>query len=196
MMQHGIKSSEGHYELIAIYWLTSGCWCKNLVKDYKSILNLTVLVLRWEHSGWLESIPWLLMTWWCNETINIWGIDVSHGKQNQYSLASDHKVTTEWLCHNTISFLYNSNKRWSHRLLWGPGMGSLIARFMGLTWGPSGADRTQVGPMLAPWTLLSGVSFFNPNFNSYCECNDGLVHEIRNCSVLAMELHLSCTINI
>ena len=30
-----------------------------------------------------------------------------------------------------------------------------IARFMGLTWGPSGANRTQVGPMLAPWTLLS-----------------------------------------
>ena len=24
------------------------------------------------------------------------------------------------------------------------------------SWGPSGADRTQVGPMLAPWTLLSG----------------------------------------
>ena len=33
---------------------------------------------------------------------------------------------------------------------------SLIARFMGPTWGPHGADRTQVGPMLAPWTLLSG----------------------------------------
>ena len=30
----------------------------------------------------------------------------------------------------------------------------LIARFMG----PSGADRTQVGPMLAPWTLLSGTT--------------------------------------
>ena len=28
---------------------------------------------------------------------------------------------------------------------------------MGPTWGPFGADRTQVGPMLAPWTLLSGV---------------------------------------
>ena len=26
---------------------------------------------------------------------------------------------------------------------------------MGPTWGPSGADRTQVGPMVAPWTLLS-----------------------------------------
>ena len=34
---------------------------------------------------------------------------------------------------------------------------SLIARFMGQTRGPSGADRTQVGPMLAPWTLLSGI---------------------------------------
>ena len=33
----------------------------------------------------------------------------------------------------------------------------LIARFMGPTWGPSGADRTQVGNMLAPWTLLSGI---------------------------------------
>ena len=31
-----------------------------------------------------------------------------------------------------------------------------IARFMGPTLGPSGADRTHVGPMLAPWTLLSG----------------------------------------
>ena len=34
---------------------------------------------------------------------------------------------------------------------------SLIARFMGPTWGPSGADRTHVGPMSAQWTLLSGV---------------------------------------
>ena len=33
---------------------------------------------------------------------------------------------------------------------------ALIARFMGPTWGPSGAERTQVGPMLAPWSLLSG----------------------------------------
>ena len=30
---------------------------------------------------------------------------------------------------------------------------SLITRFMGTTWGP----RTQVSPMLAPWTLLSGI---------------------------------------
>ena len=34
---------------------------------------------------------------------------------------------------------------------------SLIARFMGPTWGLPGANRTQLGPMLATWTLLSGI---------------------------------------
>ena len=29
--------------------------------------------------------------------------------------------------------------------------------YMGPTWGPHGADRAQVGPMLAPWTLLFGM---------------------------------------
>ena len=32
---------------------------------------------------------------------------------------------------------------------------TLIARFIGPTWGPSGADRTHVDPILASWTLLS-----------------------------------------
>ena len=33
---------------------------------------------------------------------------------------------------------------------------TLITRFMGPTRGPPGDDRTQVGPMLAIWNLLSG----------------------------------------
>ena len=33
----------------------------------------------------------------------------------------------------------------------------MIAKFMRPSWGPTGADRAQVGPMLAPWTLLSGL---------------------------------------
>ena len=37
--------------------------------------------------------------------------------------------------------------------------GFLIARFMGTTWGPSGSDRTKVYPILAPWSLLSGVVY-------------------------------------
>ena len=43
---------------------------------------------------------------------------------------------------------------WRVKNIWQ--MTPLIARFMGPTWGPSGANRTQVGPMLAPWTFLSG----------------------------------------
>ena len=33
---------------------------------------------------------------------------------------------------------------------------SLIAKFMEPTWGPPGSCRPQMGPILAPWTLLSG----------------------------------------
>ena len=40
------------------------------------------------------------------------------------------------------------------------GLISLITRYMGPTWGPPGADRTQVGTMLAPWILLSGYANF------------------------------------
>ena len=35
---------------------------------------------------------------------------------------------------------------------------SQIAMFMGPTWGPPGSCRPQMGPMLAPWTLLSGLA--------------------------------------
>ena len=45
---------------------------------------------------------------------------------------------------------------------------SLISRVMGPTWGPSGAARTQVGPMLAPWTLLSGVIQLFAKFKTIC----------------------------
>ena len=36
-----------------------------------------------------------------------------------------------------------------------------IAKSMGPTWGPPGSCRPQMGPMLAPWTLLSGKALCN-----------------------------------
>ena len=45
----------------------------------------------------------------------------------------------------------------SHQIIKKNLVSTLVARLMGPTWGPSGADRTQVGPMLAPGTLLSGL---------------------------------------
>ena len=46
---------------------------------------------------------------------------------------------------------------------------SQITRFMGPTWDPPGSCRPQMGPMLAPWTLLLGVShqwWINISFDS------------------------------
>ena len=45
---------------------------------------------------------------------------------------------------------------------------TLITMFMGPTWGPSGADRTQVDPMSAPWILLSGKVAIKHVFTELC----------------------------
>ena len=44
---------------------------------------------------------------------------------------------------------------------------SQIARFMRPTWGPPGAARTQVSPILAPWTLLSVEAWLRDYYNLY-----------------------------
>ena len=51
--------------------------------------------------------------------------------------------------------------------------GTMIARFMGPIRGPSGADRTQVGPMLATWTLLYGEFL---KHKSYLLCYPAFIH--------------------
>ena len=54
------------------------------------------------------------------------------------------------------------------------GIISQVGKFMGPSWVPPGSCRPQMGPMLAPWTLLSGIvrridisksrdSLFNPS---------------------------------
>ena len=61
---------------------------------------------------------------------------------------------------STVTLDYRLEESWteiSHTTTGVPQGQKLIARFMGPTWGPSGAGRTQMGPMLAPWTLLSGI---------------------------------------
>ena len=63
----------------------------------------------------------------------------------------------------------------------------LIARFMGPTWGPSGADRTQMGPMLAPWTLLSGVPLkAMSEINSTVHTGDGVQTQTQTQNILFM----------
>ena len=75
---------------------------------------------------------------------------------------------------------WSNSERYQHTL-----KGPLIARFMRPTWGPSGADRTQVGPMFASWTLLSGVVYwFHPVSPPFCPsilpsiCGGNGIHSI------------------
>ena len=64
-----------------------------------------------------------------------------------------------WLLKDTKCFQrLQKGKRWQRLLLGDCSFASQIAKFMGPTWGPPGSCRPQVGPMLAPWTLLSGMS--------------------------------------
>ena len=65
------------------------------------------------------------------------------------------------------------------------GMGiALIARFMGPTWGPSGDARTQVGPILAPRTFLSGViwpALFVTGCTESCHFENSWCNHWRKC---------------
>ena len=51
-----------------------------------------------------------------------------------------------------------------------------IAKFMGPTWGPPGSCRPQMGPMLAPRTLLSGTILYS--VFSVCHC--GLPYKLHS----------------
>ena len=70
------------------------------------------------------------------------------------SLALSHRYVHKW----RVLWLFCDN----HHVIFQ--IHSPIARFMGPIWDPSGADRTQVGPMLVPWTLLSGTIMLEPSF--------------------------------
>ena len=63
---------------------------------------------------------------------------------------------------------------------------------MGPTWGPSGADRTQVGPMLAPWTLLSGYQltqfYLTPKVNVVSVCDLVTHRSFRTCDWIRFQL--------
>ena len=58
------------------------------------------------------------------------------------------KLIWLFMISNMLSLTRRHDGKWLLR--------TLITRSTGPTRGPSGADRTQVGPMLAQWTLLSG----------------------------------------
>ena len=83
-----------------------------------------------------------------------------------------------WYCsHHVSSYLYTLMSYCNNLNSFGAEI-SLIARFMGPTWGPSVSCWSQMGPMLAPWTFLSGIL-------SYKESSEGeLISHYSNMSTL------------
>ena len=73
-------------------------------------------------------------------------------------------AVSRYRCHLTIIGIPMLKIRWSHDLLVfkmgipipGKTIFTQIAKFMGPTCGPPGSWRPQMGPTVAPWTLLSG----------------------------------------
>ena len=67
-------------------------------------------------------------------------------------------------------------------LLWLYWFSVQTARFMWPTWGLPGSCRPHMGPMLAPWTLLSGYSHSSPHIcsaSSYLIKNHREFHDVK-----------------
>ena len=56
-----------------------------------------------------------------------------------------------------IHFIFQVHNIINNLTAWICALRSQITKLMGPTWGPSGSCRPQTGPMLSPWTFLSGV---------------------------------------
>ena len=93
-----------------------------------------------------------------------WHIYIETATHHLSSCHLNQSLTSCQLCHRWLPWMLSWQKPEVPLVFCDKG--SLIARFLGPTWGPSGTDRTQVGPMLAPWTLLAGVSF--GEFQAWC----------------------------
>ena len=145
-------------------------WCilyERFDDKYCSIQSLaTLLYIKFKSMGtvdWYECVLQFISAYhqmW-NNTYNQCQEQLKHGTL----LLTNSKI---WLSNYIHSFTWDII---SHPFLnFGGGITkplmklALIAGFMRPTWGPSGADRTQVGPMLAPWILLSGRAWMHVAF--------------------------------
>ena len=81
-------------------------------------------------------------------------------------------MCTPWIQYGLIMFItWRTHKRHCIACLEGWDMRSQIANFMEPTWGPPGSCRPQMGPMLVPWTLLSGASLVSFKYDLCQNCN-------------------------
>ena len=160
-------------------------------KSYCKLIGTTCFLYQWSYLGiyrWnpaKRALPAMLTHGWWGPFGRIPSILAFLLYRNR---DIQHRLLITFLMEDKdLSILHSQyHDNWCSADAYRPGHQHLVARFMGPTWGLPGADRTQVGPMLAPWSLLSG----HP---CYWRRITGLVHERCNSSALAMELCLTCT---
>ena len=113
--------------------------------------------LKFVSMGPIDNIPALveIMAWCCPALISF---TLELTLANTFGSYISHTDNTEIIYSRTSAIKNISSTSQKHvnmvRLLWFI-VATPIAKLMGQTWGTPGADRTQLGPMLATWTLLS-----------------------------------------
>ena len=91
---------------------------------------------------------------WCDK-LSKFGIKFY---EDDFPLALDHTNSSLSINKRCVDHYAWLNKcRSGDTMSWSMRKTYKIAKFMGSTWGPPGSCRPQMGPMLAPWVLLSGI---------------------------------------
>ena len=110
----------------------------DMIFSHGAMLEWNVVLHWWVSIRMVLCFALILVTWWCFDMEQSLGTLVVLRFVKATRVAVPKTETVQW-------------RQWPNYAA------TLIARLMGPTWGSSGANRTQVGPMLAPWTLLSGT---------------------------------------
>ena len=127
------------------YAMRRNKWDIILLIRYASLHCSMVLISRASHGNRDKVIQCRFKTWISHYNHKQWDA-ITHQSWNSMMLKLEHEcVITFHTKNGGCDYLSMSLSQLT-----------LITSFMEPIWGPSGADRTQVGPMLVPWTLLSG----------------------------------------
>ena len=137
----------------ALCWLSYPCircisyWLRNVNTNFHKQMKRSV----WESIVYRKLLTWTLPT----RQIPTWTIPT-------------HTLSIQEIIHHHLAHPNTSIQNKIYKISSHSTITTLIARFMGPTRCPPGADRTQVGPMLAQWSLLSGNHSEVSNLYMYC----------------------------
>ena len=153
LLPHGFPSQRASKDFHVMAWLCCHCppWCLLSTAHNTSLLPHGFPSRKaskdFRVMAWLccHCPPWCLLSTAHNTSL------LPHGFPSRKA-SKDFRVMA-WLCCHCPPWCLLSTAH----------IPTLIARFMEPSWGPSGANRSQVGPVLAPWTAIWALSHGFPS---------------------------------